>query len=88
MAVTGNPLIVSGMVSSPPGPVYPVMVIAPLLVVKVNCWATAIVASMKRSNDSSLTAAVVRLGDGRFVALDLKKNPVLMVFPTATLHLY
>jgi len=26
--------------------------------------------------------------DGRFVALDLKKNPVFMVFPTPTLHLY
>ena len=34
MLVTGRPLIVLGMVSAPQaGPVYPVMVIAPLLVV-------------------------------------------------------
>ena len=38
MLVTGKPLVESGMVTSPPGPVYRVMVIAPLLVVKVN-WA-------------------------------------------------
>jgi len=33
MLVTGRPLIVSGMVRSPPGPVYPEIVIVPLLVV-------------------------------------------------------
>ena len=33
MLVTGRPLIVLGMVTAPPEPVYPVMVIAPLLVV-------------------------------------------------------
>ena len=33
MLVTGRPSIVLGMVTSPPGPVYPVMVIVPLLVV-------------------------------------------------------
>ena len=33
MLVTGRPLIVSGMVTAPPEPVYPVMVIVPLLVV-------------------------------------------------------
>jgi hypothetical protein len=46
MLVTGQPLVVSGIVISPSDPVYPVMVIAPLLVVKVN-WActTAGVAS-------------------------------------------
>ena len=32
MLVTGRPLIVLGMVTAPPGPVYPVMVIVPLLV--------------------------------------------------------
>jgi hypothetical protein len=31
MLVTGRPLIVLGMVTAPPEPVYPVMVIAPLL---------------------------------------------------------
>jgi Sec-independent protein secretion pathway component TatC len=33
MLVTGSPLIVLGMVTAPPEPVYPVMVIVPLLVV-------------------------------------------------------
>jgi len=33
MLVTCKPLIVSGMMTSPPGPVYPVMVIVPLVVV-------------------------------------------------------
>ena len=33
MLVTGRPLIVSGMVTTPPAPVYPVMVIVPSLVV-------------------------------------------------------
>src|ERR1035437_4913350 len=33
MQVTGSPLIMSGMIAVPPDPVYPVMVIAPLLVV-------------------------------------------------------
>src|SRR3982751_302086 len=44
IVVTGSPLIVEGIVTSPPGPVYFVMVIAPLLVVKVN-WACACVTS-------------------------------------------
>ena len=33
MLVTATPKIVLGMVSAPPGPVYPVMVIAPLVAV-------------------------------------------------------
>src|SRR2546426_664240 len=33
MRVTGRPLIVSGMATAPPGPMYPVTVIVPLLVV-------------------------------------------------------
>src|SRR6185436_9202339 len=32
MLVTDRPLIVSGMATAPPGPVYPVMMIVPLLV--------------------------------------------------------
>jgi len=38
MLVTGRPLVEMGMVTAPPGPVYPVMVIAPLFVTKMN-WA-------------------------------------------------
>jgi hypothetical protein len=33
MLVTGKPLMVSGMVTAPPGPVYPVMVSVPLVIV-------------------------------------------------------
>ena len=33
MLVTGRPLMVSGMVTAPPRPVYPMMVNVPLLVV-------------------------------------------------------
>ena len=32
MPLTGSPLIVLGIVTAPPGPVYPVMVIVPELV--------------------------------------------------------
>src|ERR1035438_3379090 len=38
--VTGKPLVELGMVTAPPGPVYRVMVIAPLLVVNMNCACT------------------------------------------------
>ena len=37
MSVTGRPFVTAGMTTSPPGPVYPVMVIALLLVTNVNC---------------------------------------------------
>ena len=43
MLVTGRSLIVLGMVTDRGGPVYPVMVIVPLLVVKVN-WACTVAA--------------------------------------------
>ena len=36
MLVTGRPLVSLGMMTAPPEPVYPVMVIAPLLVTKRN----------------------------------------------------
>jgi hypothetical protein len=36
MAVTGRPVIVSGMTTTPPGPVYPVIVIAPLVTEDLN----------------------------------------------------
>src|SRR5258708_748132 len=38
MRVIGRPFVRLGMVTAPPGPVYPVIVIMPLLVMKVN-WA-------------------------------------------------
>src|ERR1039458_1391038 len=55
MLVTGRPLIVLGMVTAPPGPVYPVMVIAPLFVVKVNSACTT-AGSANSSSASSLVA--------------------------------
>src|ERR1035437_2680066 len=48
--VTGRPLVVLGMVTAPPGPVYLVMVIAPLLVVYLNWAGTA--AGSVNSNSS------------------------------------
>jgi hypothetical protein len=38
MPVTGKPIILLGMVTAPPGPLYPVMVIVLLLIVYAN-WA-------------------------------------------------
>jgi hypothetical protein len=46
--------IVSGRVTAPPEPVYPVMVIAPLLVVKVN-WARTAAGSAKSNRSGSRT---------------------------------
>jgi hypothetical protein len=59
MLVTGQPLVVSGMVTAPPDPVYLMMVIAPLLVVKVNCACTAAVSAKSSSSGSSLEAQAV-----------------------------
>ena len=52
IAVTARPLVVLGITTTPPGPVYPVMVIAPLLVVKVN-WAWTTAGSIKSSSSAS-----------------------------------
>jgi hypothetical protein len=41
MLVTGRLLVVAGIMTAPPEPVYAVMVIAPLLVVNVNCAGAA-----------------------------------------------
>src|SRR5438445_10823326 len=41
MLVTGRPFVTLGMVTAPPGPVYPVMVIVLLFVIYVNCACTA-----------------------------------------------
>src|ERR1035441_2393076 len=46
------------MVTAPPGPVYPVMVIAPLFVVKVN-WACITAGSASSNSASSLVAQAV-----------------------------
>src|ERR1035438_6632036 len=54
MLVTDRPLMVVGMVTAPPGPVYPVMVIVPLLVVKVN-WACTTTGSASSSSRGSST---------------------------------
>jgi hypothetical protein len=48
MVVTGSPASVSGIVTKPFEPVYPVIVIVPLLVVKVN-WACTEAGSVKSS---------------------------------------
>src|SRR5260221_11401227 len=54
ISVTGKPLVAAGMTTSPPGPVYPGMVMAPLLVTYVNCaWRT----TGKTSRSSSDTGA-------------------------------
>jgi hypothetical protein len=52
MLVTGRPLVVLGMITAPPEPVYPVMVIAPLLVEKVN-WACTAAGSINSNNSGS-----------------------------------
>jgi len=44
MLVTAYPSTESGTTTAPPGPVYPVMVIAPAFVETVNCARTGIVA--------------------------------------------
>jgi len=52
MLVTGKPFVVLGIMTFPPGPVYPVMVIAPLLVVKVN-WAGATAGFIKSASEQT-----------------------------------
>ena len=55
MLVTGRPLMVSGIVTTPLEPVYLVMVMAPLLVVKVNCACTTAGSSKSSRSGSSFT---------------------------------
>src|ERR1035441_4144506 len=57
--VTGRPLIVLGMVTGPTGPVYPVMMIVPLLVLQVN-WACTTAGSVKSSNNNNRPARAAR----------------------------
>jgi len=56
--LTGRPLVMLGMVTAPPGPVYPVMVIAPLLVVKLN-WAFTTTGIARSSGDISMAAQAI-----------------------------
>jgi hypothetical protein len=49
MPVTDQPLVLLGIVTAPPGPVYPVMVIVPLLVVQVN-WACTTAGGVSSTN--------------------------------------
>ena len=57
MLMTGRPLIVSGMVTAPPGPVYLVMVIVPLVIMQLN-WASTTAGSA--NNNSSGSRGVVQ----------------------------
>jgi len=61
--VTGRPLVVLGMVTAPPEPVYPVIVTAPLLVVKVN-WACN--AAGNASNAAHSRQAIFTVAEGSF----------------------
>jgi hypothetical protein len=62
--VTGRPLIVLGMVTAPLRQLGHVMVIAPLLVVKVN-WACTAVGSANSSSGSNFMAQAVRTAGNR-----------------------
>jgi hypothetical protein len=48
-----------GMITAPPGPVYPVMVIAPLLVTNSNWACTTAGSGKSNSSGSSLVAQAV-----------------------------
>src|ERR1035438_7100022 len=58
MLVTGRPLVVLGTITAPPGPVYAVMVMEPLLVVKLN-WARTTVGSANSSSSGSSGSSLV-----------------------------
>ena len=58
--VTGQPLVVSGIATVPPGPVYLVIWIAPLLVVKVN-WPCATMGSITSRRNCSCFMTLVGL---------------------------
>src|ERR1039458_954896 len=57
--VTGRPLIVLGMVTGPTGPVYPMMMIVPLLVLQVN-WACTVAGSIKRNSSNNMAVRAAR----------------------------
>ena len=54
--MTGRPLVMLGIVTAPPEPVYFVMLIVPLLVVKLN-WACTVAGSAKNSRNRGDFAA-------------------------------
>src|ERR1017187_5728862 len=66
MLVTGRPLVVLGMSTAPPEPVYPLMVIVPLLVVRMN-WPSTTTGSVNsnKSGSSTLTRVFIRHSDSR-----------------------
>ena len=53
MLVTGRPFVVLGIVTAPPEPVYPVMVMVPLLVVKVYWACTTAGSANSNATDSN-----------------------------------
>ena len=53
MLVTSRPLVVLGMITSLPRPVYAIIVIVPLLVVKLN-WASTLVGNVRRSSNARI----------------------------------
>src|SRR5664280_633172 len=71
MLVTGRPVIAAGMVTAPPEPVYPVIAIAPLLVVNVN-WASTAAGSASKTNIASKQVRI-RL---RLIFMSINECPV------------
>src|SRR5262249_12618762 len=68
--VTGSPLIVAGMITAPPGPVYPVMSTVPSSLVHVSYWAFAERGTAK-SKSGSANRAVRRRARRRNVKRNL-----------------
>jgi len=68
MLVTGSPVTVSGIVTVPPSPLYPVMLMAPAFVVQLN-WALTLVGKASRSSASRSFAGAFQLwvGFGLFI---------------------
>src|SRR5665213_106964 len=69
MLVTGRLLIVLGITTVPLGPLYPVMVIAPLLVVNVN-WACPTV-----GNNNAIVLAAQTSSGGRIFFILIIVHP-------------
>ena len=61
MLVTGYPFVLLGMTMDPEKPAYPVMVIAPLLVMKLNCDLAASGSSQSSSNTKKWRGLILTL---------------------------
>jgi hypothetical protein len=61
MSVTGTPLIVLGIVTAPPGPVYPVMAIVPSQTMEVN-WACTAIGSANSSSSALKHVFIAHFG--------------------------